>query len=341
MKIPKARKLPSGSWTVQLRLGGESVTITKPTEREAVAEAMAIKAGVIRQRRAPEIITLDTAYTRYIQTKNGVLSPSTVAGYKRLQKNTFQGIMCRQLSKITNEAIQREISAMSKRGKSPKYIANASGLLSSVLKMYAPDFQYRVVLPQKVKPDLRMPSDEEVTEIIAAVRGTEVELPALMALWMGMRLSEIRGARHGDIKNGKLHIQRAIVDDENGKPVVKATKTAAGKRWVDIPDYIADLIQPSDDPQEYIVKASGQAIYKRFSRILQSAGIEHLRFHDLRHVNAAVMVRLGVESKYAQERNGWASDRMYKQVYAYAMPDMMDAVDTAVNDYFTNKLGSK
>ncbi len=48
-----------------------------------------------------------------------------------------------------------------------------------------------------------------------------------------------------------------------------------------------------------------------------------------------------VENKYAQERNGWASDRMYKQVYAYTMPDMMDAVDAAVNDYFANKLSSK
>lgn len=341
MKIPKARKLPSGSWTVQLRLGGESITVTKPTEREAVAEALAIKTGVIKQRRTPEIITLDTAYTRYIQAKEGLLSPSTLAGYKRLQRNTFQGIMNRQLSKITNEAIQREISSMSKSGKSPKYIANASGLLSSVLKMFAPDFKYQAVLPQKEKADLRMPSDKEVTEIIVAVRGTDVELPTLMALWMGMRLSEIRGAQYGDMKGGKLHIQRAIVDDENGKPVTKTTKTSAGKRWVDIPDYIAELIPPSDDPKEHIVKASGQAIYKRFSRILQRAGIEHLRFHDLRHVNAAVMVRLGVESKYAQERNGWASDRMYKQVYAYTMPDMMDAVDAAVNDYFANKLSSK
>ena len=339
MKVPKAKKMSSGNYFIRLRLDGQDITITRPTEKEAIAEAMAIKAGIIKQRREPDRITLEEAYRRYIETREGVLSPSTLAGYKRLSRNTFQPLMHRQLGTLTSEAIQREVSAMKREGKSPKYIANASGLLSSVLKMFAPDFHYNVVLPQKEKPDLRTPDDKEINNIIAAVKGTDVELPTLMAIWMGMRLSEIRGAQYGDIQDGKLYIRRAIVDDENGLPVVKATKTTAGKRRVAIPDYIASLIPPSNDPEERIVKASGQAIYKRFTRVLESAGVPHMRFHDLRHVNAAVMVRLGVESKYAQERNGWASDRMYKQVYAYAMQDQMDAVDVSINTYFGNKIG--
>ena len=50
------------------------------------------------------------------------------------------------------------------------------------------------------------------------------------------------------------------------------------------------------------------------------------------------MVRLGVDSKYAQERNGWASDRMYKQTYAYVMADQMDEVDKSIDGYFVNKM---
>ena len=341
MKVPKARKLPSGNYFIQMRVGGESISITRPTEKEAIAEAMAIKAGVMRQKNEPQRITLATAYERYIDAKEGVLSPSTIVGYKRLSRNTFQPLMARQLNTINNESIQREISAMRRSGKSPKYIANASGLLSSVLRMFAPDFKYNVALPQKEKPDLRMPTDDEISRIIAAVKGTHVELPVLMAMWMGMRMSEIRGAQYGDIKNGALHIQRAIVDDEDGNPVAKTTKTTAGNRWVPIPSYIASLIPKSQNRTEFIVKESGQSIYKRFSRVLEAAGIEHMRFHDLRHINAAVMVRLGVESKYAQERNGWTSDRMYKQVYAYTMPDKMSAVDAAIGEYFSGKIANE
>jgi hypothetical protein len=44
MKTPKPRKLPSGSWFIQLRLDGESVPITASTERECVRKAQLIKA---------------------------------------------------------------------------------------------------------------------------------------------------------------------------------------------------------------------------------------------------------------------------------------------------------
>lgn len=50
------------------------------------------------------------------------------------------------------------------------------------------------------------------------------------------------------------------------------------------------------------------------------------------------MVRLGIDSRYAQERNGWASDRMYKQVYAYTMDDGMAAANAAINAYFADKI---
>ena len=50
------------------------------------------------------------------------------------------------------------------------------------------------------------------------------------------------------------------------------------------------------------------------------------------------MVRLGIDSRYAQERNGWASDRMYKQVYGYTMDDKMQTVTQNINAYFANKI---
>ena len=212
------------------------------------------------------------------------------------------------------------------------------GLLISVLKQFVPDTQFPVVLPQKQKLNLRRIEDDEIGQIIKAFSGTEMELPVLMALWMGMRMSEIRGARYEDIKNGKLHICRAIVSGEDGTPAVKPPKTFSGDRWVSIPDHIQSLIDATGRKEGYIVLLSGQAIYKRFIKGLDAAGIPRCRFHDLRHANAAIMVRLGIESKYAQERNGWSSDRMYKQVYAYTMDDKMADADKAINSYFGNKM---
>lgn len=336
---PAARQLPSGTWTCRVRVGGQDISVTRPTKAEAQAEAMAVKHGLKAPDTPRVTMTLAEAYAAYLTSREGVLSPSTVAGYKRLARNTFQRLMPMQLSAITPELIQREISAMTKSKKSPKYIANAEGLLSSVLKQSMPEKQFSLHLPPKRKPNLRQPDDKEVGAIMAAFRGSAVELPVLMALWMGMRLSEILGARHEDIDGGKLHICRAVVLDENNQPAEKdSAKTYAGDRWVSVPGYIAQLIAATGRDSGPLVTFSGAAIYKRFVRTLDQAGIPRCRFHDLRHINAAVMVRLGVDSKYAQERNGWASDRMYKQVYAYAMSDQMAAINESIDDYFGNKM---
>lgn len=84
MKIPTAHQLPSGSWFVRLRIDGKSIPITASTERESIAQAMAYKAGIQRIRRSPEKVTLGQAYDDYIRD-HPELSPSAVAGYKRLQ----------------------------------------------------------------------------------------------------------------------------------------------------------------------------------------------------------------------------------------------------------------
>lgn len=341
MKVPKATRLPSGSWYTRVMIDGVRYPITAQSEKECIAEAMALKLRIKKQKKDPGNIVLREAYTQYIDSGDGVFSPSTVAGYKRLQRNTFQGIMDMKVRAITNQHIQREIGAMSRQGKSPKYISNAVGLLRPVLSMVSPDFNLDVNTPQKRKPDLRMLSDEEISLLVSAASGDPAELPIMMALWMGMRLSEIRGAKHKDIsfRDGTpyLHICRAIVDDESGTGVVKGTKSYAGDRTIQIPEYIMRLIGDGN-PGDHIISLTGQAIYKRFSRLLDKAGIPHCRFHDLRRANTAAMIRLGVDSKYAQERNGWASDYMYKQVYGYVMQDKMDAVSSALDSYFGHKL---
>lgn len=338
---PTARRLPSGAWACRVRVGGADKLFTCPTKQEAVAAAMAYKHGLkVPAKEAPSI-TLDEAYDKYINARSGSISPSTEAGYKRLKRNTFQQLMQQQLTNITSEQIQREIGAMAKDGKSPKYIRNAEGLLASVLKQYAPEINFSVMLPQKQRVELRQLSDDEIGKVIKAFAGTVMELPVLMALWMGMRLSEIRGAKYEDIVDQRLHICRAVVLDADGKDVEKPPKTFSGDRWIYIPPHIQTLLSATGREAGRIVEMSGAAIYKRFVRGLDAAGIPRCRFHDLRHANAAVMVRLGIESKYAQERNGWASDRMYKQVYAYAMDDKMVEAAEKINTYFGNKMATQ
>lgn len=326
---PTARQLPSGSWTCRVRVDGRDISVTRPTKAEAQAEAMAVKHG-IKAPDAPEIsLTLGEAIDRYIEMREGILSPSTVAGYKRIRKNAFPALMGQKLSALSHERVQRAVNAMA-GSSSPKSVRNAYGLLSAAVGEFAPDISLHVTLPQKIRTEIVLPSEDDIQAIAAAVAGKWVELPVLLAMCLGLRMSEIRGLTHGCVNGSVLHIKQALVDEGE-----KAPKTYSSDRYLTVPAHILSLISAIPADQEHLCPQSRRAIYYAFSSSCEKAGIQHYRFHDLRHVNASVMLKLGVPDKYAMERMGHSTNNMLKTVYQHTMPAERVKVDEEINEYFS------
>ena len=139
---------------------------------------------------------LGTAIDNYIKSKDAVLSQSTIAGYKKIRKNSFKTIMDIPLHKLTNELLQDAVNAESKRMNkrspdqtvSPKTLKNAYGLITAALNVYQPQLNCTVSLPKvalKIK-DLNPPE-----AIFAIFEDTELELPVLLAMWLSFSVSEI------------------------------------------------------------------------------------------------------------------------------------------------------
>ena len=336
---PRPVELPSGAWRCQIMVKGQRIDVIDEDPAVAHAKALAIKEGVIEQDKEGTNLTLGAAMDRYIESKDSVLSPSTIAGYKRIRSNAFTELMGRSVSSLTQEDIQRAVNKMAK-DKSPKSVANAHGLLSATLAVHRPNMMLRTTLPQKQKHEAAIPSDDDIEKILKACKGTDMELPILLAIWLGLRVSEIRGITWGAINGDTLHIKQAIVDGEKGS-VVKGTKTYSGNRKIKVPKYIVELIDTQSKKGEYIVPLTRRTIYTRFSTMCKENGIPHYRFHDLRHANASVMLALGVPDKYAMERMGHATNNMLKTVYQHTMKSKQDEVAGVVNKYFENKLHTK
>ncbi len=331
MKLPKPKKLPSGSWNVNVMVDGRRVSVTRPTEKECVAAAAELKAG-LKQASTPSRMTVGDVIDRYIESRDSVLSPSTIAGYRRIRVNALQDLMDIRVADITQERIQRSINFMA-RDKSPKTIRNAHGLLVAALAEVRPDLHLRTRLPQKMKYDIAIPTEDDISAIIAAARGSSVELPVMLAVWLGLRMSEIIGLKWDDIDGDVLHIRHALVDEGE-----KTTKTSSSRRDIILPPYMKDLLAKTPHSDEHIIPLPRRAIYDRFQRMCRKAGIQHYRFHDLRHINASIMLALGVPNKYAQERMGHATDNMLKNVYQHTMTEHRKAVADEIDDYFSKKL---
>lgn len=336
MKIPQAKKLPSGTWRVQVQVGGQRVSISAPTEKECVAKAVALKAQMDELESSPANMTLGTAIDRYIESKDAILSPSTILGYKRIRNNAFPELMYLRLAKLTQEKIQKSVNQMSKTH-SPKTVRNAHGLLSAVLAEYRPNMTLRTTLPQKNRPEISIPNDEEIDQILRACKGTRMELPILLALWLGLRASEIAGLSWDCIEGDYIHIKQALVMGEDG-PTLKSTKTVSGNRKIKAPKYILDLINAQPKKGPFIINIKGRGLYNAFTYLCKKNGIRHFRFHDLRHASASVALFLGVPDKYSMRRMGHATDNMLKSVYQHTLQEKEDAYAARIDDYFISKM---
>ena len=334
MKVPTPTKLASGRWRVQYMVDGVRSSQTFDTELEAKAFAAGWKAGIVNAESVSDM-SVGKAMDRYIASKDGVLSPSTIASYKRIRKNALQELMGVKLRALTQERVQRAVNAMTKDGKSPKTVRNAHGLLTATLAEFRPGLVLRTTLPQKVRYEAAVPSEDDIRKILAALPGSEVDLPVTLAIWLGLRMSEILGLRWGDVdKKGKiLHIRRAKVDEG-----VKTTKTYASQRDLPLPDHIADLMGEPGKKDAPVVSMTRRRILTVFHRLCEGAGVQAYRFHDLRHINASVMLAQGIPDKYAMERMGHATNNMLKTVYQHTMAAQSLAYAAQLDAYFEGLL---
>lgn len=334
-----AKKLPSGSWRCLIYTGKDEngkrqyKSFTADSKKEAEFLAAAFLATKQREENS---MTIGKAVAEYIESKENVLSPSTIEGYRKIERNRIKTIKDVEISDFDTPTAQKFVNRLAKK-LSPKSVANAWGLISSSVKLQEPEKVLAVTLPAKRKQMRELPTAEQV---VSAVKGTAVELPALLAMCCSLRMSEVRGIRYRDIKGNVLTVREVRLRLKSGDVVREQTKTYQSTRKIPLPAYIVSLIGKGK-PDDFVVSMSYSQVYDRFVNVIESAGLPHMRFHDLRHLNASVMLMLGVPEKYAMERGGWSTPSTLQNVYQHTFSSEREKVDTKINDYFEELLMSE
>lgn len=334
----KAQKLPSGNYRVQVVAGfdqnGKRIVRSFTADTEDAALKMAEHFKQDREDELNGSVTLARAMELYIDSRENIIEKTTVRSYRQITQNCFKGIMDMKLSAIRAIDIQRAVNLESARV-SPKYVKNAYGLLKSVLKIYEVNINLNNIhLPKQVKHEKELPSFETMFGI---VHGTEIELPCLLSSWLSLRVGEVVGLQFRDIDTQArtLKVRRTIIQTLAGEEVREGCKTEKSVRCLNVPDYLFQMIMaiPHTNETDFIVKLSRKAIYSRFKRMMAKNGYD-ITFHDLRHLNASVMLMLGIPDKYAMERGGWSTDHILKNVYQQTFTEERIKVDQAIDSYF-------
>ena len=334
--MPKAKKLPSGSWRCRVysHTGPDGVkhyeSFTAPTKQEA--EMQAAKFATKKERISKSDLTVAEAIEGYINAKSGVLSPCTVRGYRVIQRNGFNEINNIRIKKLDSETVQKYISNLASV-KSEKTVRNTYALLTSALSLYLPDAHFRVTLPPKRRKSTNAPSDEDVKRLFREA-APWLKTCIALAAYGSMRRGEICALKYGDVKGRIVHIHADIIPNENGQYVYKdMPKNDQSVRDVLLPQKVIDLMGKGK-AGDFIISKSPNTITTSFIRLRDKMGLA-FRFHDLRHYYASIGAVLQVPDSYLSEFGGWKKGSgVMKEVYQNGIKSMSEVYAEKMAEHF-------
>lgn len=347
--MSKAKKLPSGNWRVRV-FGGNDETgkpiyksFTSPDKKVAEFEAAEYKLKHKKLSKA-ENLMFDTAADQYIANKENLLSPSTIRGYRIMQRNSFPLLKNSKLSDLAeNDMIQKQMNENGKKY-SAKSLANQFGFITAVMGFFKYPIE-PVTLKQKQDKFLPVPTKKDSEKIMAILKDSpDIECQVLLALTCSLRQSEIAAIMVQDVNGSQIRIHAAMVPNENNELVYSPrNKSKAGTRTIDMPPYLSTKIAElcKEKGEGFLFDTKPGMVLKRFKKLLRDNKMPGYTIHSLRHCFAATLHAQNVPDKYVMQMGGWASDYVLKKVYQYTFDDETSKVKQKANTYFENILESK
>ena len=321
MYIPEPKKTPTG-WRIQLRINGQSIPIMADTPKECRRKAALVKAEA--QNAAKPVkkcdLTLTQAIDAYISERNNTLSPSTIRGYRIIQRTRFQSTMPRVLSRISPSEwrgiVNDELGIVSR-----KTVKNAWAFIKSVLSTQGIYIDDSVkVSPSRKKRDANWLEPDEIKKFVAAAADDPHCVPMLLAL-MSMRISEIDALRWEDIPQNPEFIRTsgARVMDEHHQWITRAEqKTVESDR--SIPLLIPELrfaIERDRKPSGKLLEVHQMTLRRAVERTCDRAGVKRVTVHQLRHSFASLSAHLRIPAEISMEIGGWSNDKTMKEIYTH------------------------
>ena len=201
---------------------------------------------------------------------------------------------------------------------------------------------------------------EQARRLLKAAKGSPIECLLTLALGTGMRLGEILSLRWGEINLERRMLQVChTVDYIQGFGIVESEpKTESSRRSIILPPFVVDALKRhyvyqlrerqkvgaawKDQDLVFSNRYGGyfdrMRLHSLFKRVLKDAGLPHMRFHDLRHSAATILLSMGVPAKVVQEVLGHSKINTTLDIYGHVLSEMQrDAMDK-MDDFFGEEL---
>lgn len=201
--------------------------------------------------------------------------------------------------------------------------------------------------PRYQRPQWQTLSEDDISTFLEAAKRTPYYVLFYQALFTGMRRSELLALRWCDVDLllCQAHITRTLHHLRTGEIVIRALKSAKGRRMVSLSPSTALLLQEHRDKQEAqramlgVPLKDDDLVFSHFEgkpllpdtvthawiKLVRRIGLKGVRLHDARHTHASLMLKQGVHPKIVQERLGHASIQITLDTYSHVAPGLQEA----------------
>ena len=276
-------------------------------------------------------------YSSYVNAVKSIIAP-----YFRKKKILLRDLQAHDIQMFYQEQLQRV-----KASSVIHYHANIHKALKYAVKndMIPSNPADKVERPKQDKFYGNFYDRDELNKLFEAVAGTKLELPVLLGAFYGLRRSEIVGLKWSaiDFEQNTITISHTVTScNLDGKCVIVAkdtTKTKSSRRTLPLVPYFHEKLLAVKAQQERNQKLCGRSynrefleyicvddigdrfkpnsITSQFPKLLDRNGFRKIRFHDLRHSCASLLLASGVPMKHIQEWLGHSDFSTTANIYAH------------------------
>ena len=349
--LPTPHQRSDGRWEAQVSIGyvnGKRArkSVYGKTKAECRKKLIEVLHGQ-QNGLAPmdERTTLGTFLPRWLEAIAPSLRPHSRRFYGdqvRLHISPALGNV--RLATLNPEHVQRFVNMKSGEGLSPRMVRHLRSTLRAALNQ-AVEWQIiprnpaaaRIRLPQLDDREVNALTADEVRHLLSVARGDRLHALWVVAVYLGLRQSEVLGLRWANVKDGTLAVDRQL-QRIGGTLQLVAPKTAYSVRTLTLPPTVSAALAEHKARQDEerrgnhwiehgLVFATQigtpidpRNLIREWHALTKRAGLRRVRFHDLRHTAATLMLSAGVSALMVAEVLGHRDATMILRTYGHVLP---------------------